>query len=191
MSASKTAYSIGVGGQQGYINIGGWNTTLTDVSTTPGEVCGTVRFEGANKYMYVCNGSQSAARGAFVQVSTMTTDGGGTRIPPLRMTSVPYTVCTSAGRAFGMWVPTQISTNEYGWILRQGITTCYIQTNSAVVAGNMFAPSTASADCWATTASNSGQAFALEACATATGVASGTGQGFLAFVNLEASIGHL
>ena len=185
MSVTKTGYSIGLGGQSGYINVGGWNTTLTDISTTQAEAVGVVRFEGANQYMYVCNGSQSAARGAFVQVSTMTTDGGGSIIPPLRMTSVPYTVNTAPGRAFGMWVPTQISTNEYGWILRAGITTCYIQTNSAVLAGAYLLPSTASADCWAGAVTNTARAFALEAAATASGVASAAAGGFLAYVNFQ------
>jgi hypothetical protein len=84
-----------------------------------------------------------------------------------------------------MWVPTQISTNEYGWILRAGITTCYIQTNSAVLAGAYLLPSTASADCWAGAVTNTARAFALEAAATASGVASAAAGGFLTYVNFQ------
>jgi hypothetical protein len=185
-SASKTAYSIGLGGQAGYLNVGGWNSTLTDANTNPAEVCGMVRQEGANKYIYVMNGSQSSTRGAFVAICTALTDGTTTGfIAPIRVTSVAAAAASIQGAVFGMVVPTNVYTNQYCWVLRQGITTCYLQTDSAIVNGNYIMPGVTSANTWLTPATNTANGFALESAGTSTAVSGG----FLAYVNFQGGVG--
>jgi hypothetical protein len=186
MSASKTAYSIGCGGQAGYINLGGWNSTLTDVNTSAQEVCGITRFDGANQYMYVMNGSQSAARAAFVQICTaLADDSGSSIVAPVRVTSVAAASCEVGGIVFGMWVPTAIATNQYGWILRKGFATCFHQTNSGVTNGAYIVPGTATADTWACAVTNTARGFSIaETVATATAVL-----GYWGYVNFEGQTG--
>ena len=186
MGASKTAYSLAGGGGVGHNNIGAWNSTLTHASTTPAEVCGIVRFEGANEYMYVMNGSQSAARGAFVGICTALTDGSDSSyIAPIRVTSVGAATCETEGSVFGMWVATNVYTNQYGWILRQGITTCFHQTQSLLANGAYIVPGTSTANTWAGAATNTARGFSLaESITTATAVL-----GYWGYVNFKAAIG--
>jgi hypothetical protein len=189
MSASKTAYSIGVGGQAGYINIGGWNSTLTAVSTEPAEVAGTIRYEGANKYIYAMHGSQSAARGAFVQLCTAIADDAATsQTPPLRMTQNATGVNTAAGRVFGAVVATNIYTNQYGWYLRQGIMTGYAASNTGLnVAGAFILPSVLSANVFSNATTNTAVGIVLDPAASATCLCAGAGA--LVYVNFESLIG--
>ena len=187
MSASKTAYSIGCGGQAGYLNIGGWNSTLTHVSTEPAEVCGAVRQEGANTYMYVMNGSQSAARAAFVQICTaLTDDAASAKIAPVRVTSVAAASVEQMGLVFGMWVATNVYTNQYGWIMRKGVATAFHQTNSGVANAAFIVPGTSTANTWATPTTHTAQGFNLgESLGTATAVL-----GYFAYINFEGQIGQ-
>ena len=67
--ATRTDYSNAGGGGKGYINVGGWNTTLTDRQSTQMEVPGIRRREGGNVYMYGLQGGASlAASGVFVKL---------------------------------------------------------------------------------------------------------------------------
>ena len=94
---TKTGYSLLGGGGKGYINIGGWNTTLTDKSTTQMEVPGVKRREGANVYIYAKHGTQSAASaGLQVAIGTPAVDGIGTLVPPLVFTAIAAGGCKSA-----------------------------------------------------------------------------------------------
>ena len=189
MPVSKTSYSVGVGGQAGYLNIGGWNSTLTDVNTEPAEVCGMVRQEGANKYIYAMHGSQSAARGAFVSLCTsLTDDAASPKIAPLRMSQAATGCNTSAGKVFGMLVATTIATNQYGWYLRQGITTGYCASNTGLnVAGGFILPSVLTANVFSNSTTNTAVGIILDPAASATSYCGSAG--VLVFVNFESLIG--
>jgi hypothetical protein len=136
--------------------------------------------------MYVMNGSQSAARAAFVGICTALTDGSDSGyIAPIRVTSVGAATCEVEGSVFGMWVATNVYTNQYGWILRQGIATCIHQTNSGITNGAYIVPGTASANTWAAAVTNTARGFCLgESMATATAVL-----GYWGYVNFKAAIG--
>jgi hypothetical protein len=187
--SSKTSYSIAQGGEAGYINIGGWNSTLTDVNTNPAEVCGLIRQEGANKYIYAMQGSQSAARGAFVTVCTALTDDASTpHVAPLRLTAAATGCNTAAGRVFGMVVATTIGTNQYGWFLRQGITTAYAVSNTGFnIAGGYILPSVLSANFFSNATTNTAVGYVLDPCASATAACGSAGA--LVYVNFESLIG--
>ena len=188
MGTYETSYSIGVGGVPGYLNIGGWNCTLTDVNTTPAVAPGMVRQEGANKYMYAMNGSQSAARGQFVQICTaLADDSAASGLCPIRFTASPYTTQTAVGKVFGVVVATNIYTNQYGWILRQGVMTGYWATNTAGnIAGGYFAPSATTNHVFTNVASNTAVGFVLDPVATATAACGSAG--CMVYINLEASV---
>lgn len=174
--STLTSYSVTGGGGRGYINIGGWNTTLTDRSTNPQEVCGMIRFEGANKYMYVCGGLSSSPKGNILSVKTAVADLGAGAVPPVCMTAMPIT--DNINLAAGMALQTML-TQLYCWVLREGIATAYAGTDSAFVVGTRYVFGAATAHvCGVATAS--GQAIALEAAATA--VASAAGQGAMCYM---------
>ena len=162
--STKTDYSVVGGGGRGYINIGGWNTTLTDKSTTQMEVPGVKRREGANVYIYAKHGTQSAASaGLQVSISDPATDGNGTLICPLVFTAIaggganPY-LCKA------LTVGTCL-TGMYGWYFVEGIASVNIATNTVTVAlGAPICMSPASANKWIN-ATASCQGFALTAIA--------------------------
>lgn len=175
--ATKTSYSVQQGGGRGYINIGGWNTTLTEVSTAPKEVVGIARHEGANRYIYICGGTQSATKGYILAVKTAVTDlDTGAAIPPICLTAMPIT--DNVALAFGMAICT-LGTQLYGWVLREGVATGYAGTDSALAAGTRYVYGAATAHLLGA-ATASGQAVGLEAAAT--GVASASGTGGLVYV---------
>ena len=162
--STKTGYSVAGGGGRGYINIGGWNTTLTDKATTQMEVPGVKRREGANVYIYAKHGTQSAASaGLQVQISDPATDANGTLISPLVFTAI------AAGGANpflckALTVGTCL-TDMYGWYFVEGIASVNIATNTVTVAaGAAICMSPASAHKWIN-ATASGQGFALTAIA--------------------------
>lgn len=128
--STRTSYSVIGGGGKGYINIGGWNTTLTDRSTQQQEVPGIKRREGANVYIYGLQGANSAAAsGVYMRLVAPATDlytdavispivftaiGAGTTIAKLWK---GVTVCTC-------------DTNTYGWYFLEGVLTLTVATNT-------------------------------------------------------------
>lgn len=170
--ATKTSYSVQQGGGRGYINIGGWNTTLTEVSTAPKEVVGITRYEGANRYMYVCGGLESATKGYILAVKTAVTDlDTGAAIPPICLTAMPVT--DNIALAFGMAICT-LGTQLYGWVLREGVATGYAGTDSALTTGARYVYGAATAHLLGA-ATSSGQAVSLVGAATSVVSATGTG----------------
>jgi hypothetical protein len=161
---TKTGYSLLGGGGKGYINIGGWNTTLTDKSTTQMEVPGVKRREGCNVYIYAKHGTQSAASaGLQVAISTPAVDGIGTLVPPLVFTAI------AAGGANpqackALTVGTCL-TGMYGWYFVEGIASVNIATDTITVTlGEGICMSPASANKWIG-CGLSAQGFALTAIA--------------------------
>lgn len=132
---SKTGYSVNQGGCPGYINIGGWNTTLTSRTTGPKEVVGMFRREGMNLYVYAAQGTQSAQPNLFLQVVAPYTVGTENVIPPFIFSDV------IAGGTVNMKIPKAMAiqtceTNTYGWYFVSGICTVQLQTNTTTL-GNM------------------------------------------------------
>ena len=162
---TKTGYSLAGGGGKGYVNIGGWNTTLTDKATTQAEVPGIKRREGANVYIYGMHGTQSAASaGLQVTLSDPATDQNGTLICPIVFSQIaagnanPY-LCQA------LTIGTCL-TNMYGWYFVEGITSVNIATNTVTVAlGAPICMSPASANKWVgCTATLQGFALTAIAC---------------------------
>ena len=128
--STRTDYSIVGGGGRGYVNVGGWNTTLTSRNTQQMETPGIKRREGANVYIYGLQGGQSiAGSGYYVKLAAPATDlytdavvspivftalGAGTVIAPIWK---GISVCTC-------------DTNTYGWYFIEGITSLTIATAS-------------------------------------------------------------
>lgn len=161
---TKTGYSITGGGGRGYINIGGWNTTLTSKGTTQDEVPGTHRREGANVYVYGMQGTLSIeGKLSFVITGDPATDAGGTLISPVVFTAAP------AGTDNALLVRAQtvqsMSAGVYGWYFKEGVTTVTMGANSGgTTVGSPIAPAAATAGVMAT-ATLSGIGWALTAMA--------------------------
>lgn len=141
---SKTGYSMIAGGGRGYINIGGWNSTLTDQATNPQEVIGVFRKEGMNTYVYGVIGTATATKGTFVQPisGTVYTCGASNVIPPMIFTVIP-----AGGTArlvnFKAWAIQDTTTNQYAWFQVAGIATMQCQTNTTTLAaGDPVMPAT-------------------------------------------------
>lgn len=145
--STKTGYSILGGGGRGYINVGGWNTTLTDKTTTQMEVPGIKRWEGGNCYIYAMHGSQSAnSAGLMVTFATGITDGDGTLIPPFRFTAIANTANPTMVKA--LTVGTCL-TGMYGWYFVEGIASVNVATDTVTLAlGNQILPGSSSANKW-------------------------------------------
>jgi hypothetical protein len=147
-----------------------------------------MRFNGANKYIYAMQGSQSAARGAFMAIATSLTDDStvGT-IPPIRLSQVATGVLTAAGKVFGVVVPTNIYTNQYGWYLRQGIMTGYAASNTGLnIAGGFILPSVLSHNVFSNSTTNTAVGIVLDLAASATCLCGSAGA--LVYVNFESLI---
>jgi hypothetical protein len=163
---TKTDYSVAGGGGRGYINIGGWNTTLTDKSTTQDQVPGTLRREGANVYVYGKQGTLSI-EGAFSFVITgdPATDAGGTLITPTVYTIGP--VGTDNAILIRAQTIQSMSAGVYGWYFVEGITTVIMgQDSGGTTVGSPIAPAIGSGGLFAT-ALASGIGWALTAMASA------------------------
>ena len=129
---SKTGYSVTSGGGKGYINLGGWNTTITDRSTTAQEVVGTWRREGINLYIYGCQGTATGTAGNWVQQQSATVYTCGDTIPPFIFTNL------MAGGTLNAKIPKAMCivdcpTNSYGWYFVQGVATVQCQTNTTTI----------------------------------------------------------
>ena len=184
--ATATGYSLALGGKGGYINLGGWNTEITDHDDSAKEVVGVLRNEGANTYMY-----------AYMGTATCTWSGR-----PLKLTTsyadtdsiVPAVVLTQLGAtaagyfsAIGVTLKTWTA-NTYGWILVKGICTLPLNSNTAGLAlGTPIAPSSASAG-FAQCAAASSVGRAMEPLGATPGTASQTAAGgILCFVDFYKS----
>jgi len=162
--ATKTGYSITGGGGKGYINIGGWNTTLTAKSTTQDQIPGTTRREGANLYFYGLQGSLSIeGKNSFVMFVAPAADAGATLISPIVLSNAP------AGTANvqlinGMTIQS-MSAGVYGWYFKEGITTVTMGADSGgSTVGSPICPATATVGVFAT-ATATGIGWALTAMA--------------------------
>lgn len=173
--ATKTGYSITGGGGKGYINIGGWNTTLTDKTTTQMEVPGITRREGANVYIYGLQGTLSIeGKGSFVITCDPTTDSGGTLISPVVFTAAP--VGTANPWLVRAMTIQSMSAYMYGWYFKEGITTVVMGDNSGgATVGSPICAATGTAGVFATS-TGTAQGFALTAMA-----ASASGPAFVIF----------
>ena len=163
---TKTGYSVTGGGGLGYINIGGWNTTLTSKSTTQDEIPGTHRREGANVYVYGKQGTLSIeGKLSFVITGDPATDAGGTLISPCVFTIGP------AGTDNALLIRGQtiqsMSAGVYGWYFKEGLTTVTMGDNSGgTTVGSPIAPAAGTDGVFAT-ALASGIGWALTAMAAA------------------------
>ena len=171
---TKTGYSTVYGGAKGYINLGGWNTTLTDVCNTAKETIGITRQEGANEYMYVQVGTATASAGNFLTLSTGYTDTN-TIIAPFGMTA--NGVAATGILAKGMLVAGTVQSGPiYAWMLTKGYATGYMMADSGLAWKAYVCPSTTTAnllDGAPTAATAVGQNLGVTV-ATATAVFSGT-----------------
>jgi len=163
--STKTGYSITGGGGRGYINIGGWNTTLTDKSTTQAEVPGIKRREGANVYIYAMQGLQSiASAGVQVMLGDPVLDNGGVLMPPIVFTTVGAAGNANPYLCKALTVGTCLTKN-YGWYFIEGITSVNACTNTTTVPlGSPICVSSSSSNKWVV-CTISGQGFALTAIA--------------------------
>ena len=154
-----TSYSLALGGKEGYINLGGWNTEVTDHDDSAQEVCGIRRIEGANVYMYAYLGTATCTwSGRPLKITTSMTDTDSVVAPivltQLGATAVGYFSCV--GVTLKTW-----TANTYGWILVKGIATLPVNSNTGLCAfGLPLAPSSSSAG-WAECAAASAVARVL------------------------------
>lgn len=147
--STKTGYSITGGGGKGYINIGGWNTTLTNVSTAQAEVPGIKRREGANVYFYGKQGTLSIEGGGqFVTFGDMATDGIGTLITPVTFTAGAALASTDNAFIVRAMTIQSMPGAVYGWYFVEGITTITMGTSASQALGGFACVSAASANVW-------------------------------------------
>ena len=183
---TKTGYSATFGGSRGYLNIGGWNTTLTDVCNTAQETVGIFRHEGANKYMYVQLGTATACNRAFLSISTACTDTNG-MIPVIGLTA--NGVVSTGTICRGMTITSSPTSGVcYAWILVQGFATANAATDTALVYGALVNPSTCTAnlvDSDATALTACGRVWATT---IATAIASAGGAGGLVYWNFKSLV---
>lgn len=133
MPTTKTGYSALGGGGRGYINIGGWNSTLTDRATSAKEVVGTWRNEGANLYIYAAQGTNSAQPNAFVMPCTSYTYGDANIQAPLVFTQIAAAGTLNMKLPKAMCIQT-CDSGTYGWYFVRGICTVQLQTNTTTLA---------------------------------------------------------
>lgn len=135
---SKTGYSVNQGGAPGYINIGGWSTTLTARSTGPKEVIGIWRNEGINLYVYAAQGTQSAQPNQFLMFATAFTVGTENVISPIVFTSIGAAGTDNTRCNAAMAIQT-CDTNTYGWYFVRGICTVQLATDTTTLSlGNLI-----------------------------------------------------
>lgn len=140
----KTAYSTLGGGGRGYINIGGWNTTLTDVASTAKETIGVKRQEGANTYMYVQMGTAVVnSNGLFVSLASGYPDTNGITAP---FALTANGVASTGNIARGMTICSSISGVVYAWVFVEGYATGYAMTDSGLAFNALVGPSTSTAN---------------------------------------------
>lgn len=144
MGVGKTAYSYLGGGGKGYINLGGWNTTLTDVASTAKETIGIERVEGQNVYKYVQLGTAVVtSSGCFLSLSTGYTDTNNI-IAPFALTA--NGVASTGNIARGMTIGSSISGVVYAWVFIKGLATGYAMTDSGLAWNALVGPSTSTAN---------------------------------------------
>ena len=141
---SKTSYSAVFGGGVGYLNIGGWNTTLTDVASTAKETIGVHRVEGDNEFVYVQLGTAAiTSAGQFLSLATGYTDTNSI-IAPFALTA--NGVVSTGNIARGMTICSAISGVVYGWVFKRGFATGYAMTDSALAWNALVGPATSTAN---------------------------------------------
>lgn len=177
--STKTGYSTLGGGGRGYINIGGWNTTLTDVSQTAQECIGVKRTEGANTYMYAQLGTSTACENMFLSIST--------GYPDANNLTAPFGLTANGAASTGLIckgmtvADSPVSGVCYAWVLVEGFATGYAMTDSGIAYGDYVCPSTSTANLL------DGEPTALTAVgrnlgvSVATGTASAAGEGVLIY----------
>jgi hypothetical protein len=144
IGVGKTSYSTLGGGARGYVNIGGWNTTLTDVASTAKETIGIHRVEGDNEYIYVQLGTAVVnGAGAFLSLATGYTDTNGI-VAPFALTA--NGVASTGLIARGMTVCSSISGVVYAWVFKKGYATGYAMTDSGLAWNATVCPSTSTAN---------------------------------------------
>lgn len=163
--STKTGYSLVGGGGRGYINIGGWNTTLTDKATTQMEVPGIKRREGMNIYMYGLQGTNTInSAGVQMQFGDVLTDGNGTLISPVVFTTVGAAGTAVANTVRALTVGSAYAL-QYGWYFVEGIASVNICTNTVTLAlGNQICVSSSSSNKWVQ-CTTTGQGYILTATA--------------------------
>ena len=130
--ATQTSYSALKGGTAGYINIGGWNTTITDVSTSAKETVGLIRREGANEYMYVGISTHTVVAQNWLRVATALTIGDDNYHCPIVMTTIAD-AGTESPKLFKAYAPQNLSANTYAWVLVKGVCTVQCQTDTTTI----------------------------------------------------------
>jgi hypothetical protein len=130
--ATQTSYSALKGGTAGYINIGGWNTTITDVSTSAKETVGMIRREGANEYMYVGISTHTVTAQNWLRPATSLTIGADEYHCPIVMTTIAA-AGTANPKLFKAYAPQNLSANTYAWVLVKGICTVQAQTDTTTI----------------------------------------------------------
>lgn len=175
---TKTGYSAVFGGGKGYVNIGGWNSTLTDVSNTAKEVIGCIRWEGANKYMYAQIGTATAgSAGAFLALSTGYTDTNSI-IAAFGLTANGVAATGTICRGVTVVSSETYSGPIYMWVLVEGFATGYAMTDSGLAYNALVGPSTSTAntlDAGVTAATAVGRVLGVSV-ATATAQVGSAGQ---------------
>lgn len=158
---TQTSYTGIFGGGSGYINMGGWNTTLSANAATAQEVVGIKRQDGANTYIYAARGNSSAQPGRL-QIKATNSADGQSLIPP-----ITYTNNTAGGTACqwivqAMAIATMVS-NQYGWYLVEGYGQIMNVTNTAALAsGTLICAAVASGEAFNQTAAiKNAQGYAL------------------------------
>ncbi len=144
-------------------------------------MCGTIRREGANAYIYAKAGSAACTAYFCYKLCTAITDGSDDNLAaPLRLTTVAIANLTVPLNVFAMCIA-NVATGAYGWFLREGIATLYMMTDGAAAVGGYLKPSTSTLGMWETAATSCGFAFALVGKTTAEASAGGTG--VLSYIN--------
>jgi hypothetical protein len=129
--ATQTSYSALKGGTAGYINIGGWNTTITDVSTSAKETVGLIRREGANEYMYVGISTHTVTAQCWLVAATALTIGNDNYHCPIVLSS---TIAGTANlKLWKAYAPQNLSANTYAWVMVRGIATVQLQTDTTTL----------------------------------------------------------
>jgi hypothetical protein len=130
--ATQTSYSALKGGTAGYINIGGWNTTITDVSTSAKETVGLIRREGANEYMYVGISTHTVTAQNWLVAATALTIGDDNYHCPIVLSSL-VAGGTINIKLIKAYAPQALSANTYAWVMVRGIATVQLMTDTTTL----------------------------------------------------------
>lgn len=176
--STRTSYSVLGGGGRGYMNIGGWNTTLTDRSTQQQEVPGAVRQEGANTYIYALQGTNTIAGSSYLvtPAAPLTDSYTDAVISPVVFTGLGAVGTDNPYIVQGVTVGT-CPAGTYGWYFQEGIlTVCMGASSGGVTVGEtLCVAESASANVFATCTATA-QGIALTTIASAA-----CGQAYVSF----------